>query len=73
MSETNTDYTKIERTRLREMVNELFKIRNRKPFTDWEYKFISNLKKWQGEFRPLQKQNLIRTYNKYFSEKNFGK
>lgn len=71
MRDTDTDYTKIEASRLREMVDELYKIRER--LTDWEHKFVSNLKKEQGQFTTLRKQNLIRVYNKYFSGQAFGR
>jgi len=66
-----TDYTKIEKARLREMVSELYPLREK--FNDWEYRFISNLKDWTGDFKPRQKFNIVRVYNKYFSGENFGK
>lgn len=67
MVEVDKKNLQLERKRMREIINELYNIIDNKPFTDWEYKFLCNIKNWKGELTQGQKDNLIRIYNKYFS------
>lgn len=74
IGKSQTDYFKMEKSRLIEMVDELWD-KIGEDLNDWEYRFISNMKhkSWPGDFSDRQKFNIVRIYNKYFSGENFGK
>ena len=61
-----TDYTKIGNARLKQMVKELYPLREK--FNDFEYRLITNLKNFSGQFSERQKFNVVRIYNKYFPD-----
>lgn len=68
MIEVDKENLQLERRRMREMIDELYSVIDDRPFTDWEYKFVCNMKNRKGELTQRQKDNLIRVYNKYFSK-----